>query len=79
MNERIKKLIEQSGLDYYDLWEKDRKAVNELVYLIVQECIQAIEDATPKITSGDHGRGLQLGYDRALLVLKNRFGDEGIL
>jgi hypothetical protein len=65
MNERIKKLIEQSGLDYYDLWEKDRKAVNELVYLIVVECNKVLKQ---NWTMG--------GSSSTIYAIKKHFGVE---
>jgi hypothetical protein len=73
MNAKFRNIASQSGFSMSQAYSAE---FNKFAELLMQECIQAIEDSTPKISSGDHGRGLQLGHDRAILALKNRFGVE---
>ena len=38
MNQRIRELVKQSGLDYDELWTKDQLAVDKFAELIVRDC-----------------------------------------
>ena len=44
MNERIRELVKQSGLDYDELWTKDQLAVDKFAELIVRECAEWVND-----------------------------------
>lgn len=73
MNAQFRDIASQSGFSMSQAYSKE---FDKFAELLMQECILAIEDSAPKIANGGYGRGLQLGYDRAILALKNRFGVE---
>ena len=46
MNDKIKSLAEQSGLDYFasDAWTGESKDLEKFAELIVKECAELVED-----------------------------------
>lgn len=76
MNERIKKLAEQAGLEFDDdealefgeeIYYVTKKYMGKFVELIVKECVQTLSDNTPeRFTNESAEEDWDKGYDRAM-------------
>lgn len=52
MNDRIRELVKQSGLDYDELWTKDQLAVEKFAELIIADCIDQVEVFNTRMDAG---------------------------
>ena len=79
MNERIRELREQAGLQpYYDAQEWQ---IEKFAELIVRECVQTLIDNTPeRYTNESAEEDWDKGYDRAMedsvQLIRKHFGVE---
>ena len=82
MNDKIKSLAEQAGLDYFarDAWNGESKDLEKFAELIIQECLDQIE--TYKIPCGNSPAGemaCEWTYDALKSIrddIKETFGIE---
>lgn len=81
VNDKIKSLAEQAGLDYFarDAWTGESKDLDKFAELIVKECVELGKELqTQDVINGsdDYNLGREMGIEVFMNQMKKRFGIE---